>query len=124
MSKDDWRTVGYIGVALSIIFLIGGFITYYYAQSIYVVGYYAGTDYPYRNYSVGFLVSGFAIAVIGGGALWRAGIEARKSAYITEPSTPSPPEVTQSAPRKYCRYCGADIRSDAVFCEKCGKRLT
>lgn len=25
---------------------------------------------------------------------------------------------------KYCRYCGAELEDDAVFCDKCGKKLT
>ena len=24
---------------------------------------------------------------------------------------------------RYCRYCGAENKNDAVFCEKCGKRF-
>lgn len=26
--------------------------------------------------------------------------------------------------KKYCRYCGAKNENDAVFCEKCGKKIT
>jgi rRNA maturation endonuclease Nob1 len=26
-------------------------------------------------------------------------------------------------PKFYCRYCGAENPSDAVFCEKCGKQI-
>lgn len=25
--------------------------------------------------------------------------------------------------KKYCRYCGAENKSDAIFCEKCGKKM-
>ena len=28
-----------------------------------------------------------------------------------------------SKPKFYCRYCGAENKDDAMFCEKCGKKL-
>jgi len=43
-------------------------------------------------------------------------------------TTPAPapaPAPTVSVPveKKYCRYCGTENRTDAAFCEKCGKRI-
>jgi len=32
-------------------------------------------------------------------------------------------ETEQGETRFFCRYCGAENKSDAVFCEKCGKKL-
>jgi signal peptidase I len=29
-----------------------------------------------------------------------------------------------SQDRKFCRFCGAENKSEAVFCEKCGKRIS
>ena len=43
------------------------------------------------------------------------------------PSAPAPPpapSVPVSVEKKYCGYCGTEIRTDAVFCEKCGKKIT
>ena len=43
------------------------------------------------------------------------------------PSAPTPPpapSVPVSAEKKYCRYCGTENSTDAVFCEKCGKKIT
>jgi ribosomal protein L40E len=28
-----------------------------------------------------------------------------------------------SIEKKYCRYCGTENKKDAVFCEKCGKKI-
>jgi hypothetical protein len=28
-----------------------------------------------------------------------------------------------STEKKYCRYCGTENNKDAIFCEKCGKRI-
>ena len=33
------------------------------------------------------------------------------------------PIAEPTVPTKFCRYCGATIVGDSVFCEKCGKRL-
>ena len=33
------------------------------------------------------------------------------------------PMVSISMEKKYCRYCGTENKSDAVFCEKCGKAI-
>lgn len=32
--------------------------------------------------------------------------------------------VSVSTEKKFCRYCGTENKSDAVFCEKCGKKIT
>lgn len=33
-----------------------------------------------------------------------------------------PPSIMITA-KKYCRYCGSENKSDASYCEKCGKSL-
>jgi len=38
-------------------------------------------------------------------------------------ATPQVAPSTQIAEKKYCRYCGAQNRYDAVFCEACGKKV-
>lgn len=78
MSEADWRTVGYIGLTLGVLLLIGGFITYYFPQDIYILGYYVGTAYPYRDDSVGLFVASVTLLVVGLGLSWRAGIEKTK----------------------------------------------
>lgn len=41
----------------------------------------------------------------------------------TAPPAPAP-AVSVPVEKKYCRYCGTENRIDAVFCEKCGKKIT
>jgi len=36
---------------------------------------------------------------------------------------PSPVSVATSGEKRFCRYCGAENKQDAVFCEKCGKKI-
>ena len=59
--------------------------------------------------------------------------------YLTRPHVkqylkqiPSPPPVPVPLPpvavatseeKKFCRYCGAENKTDADFCEKCGKKI-
>lgn len=38
------------------------------------------------------------------------------------PTTPSVP-IALSEEKRFCRYCGAEQKSDAVFCDACGKRI-
>jgi len=35
-----------------------------------------------------------------------------------------PEPEAQEKPPFYCRYCGAENKVDAVFCERCGKRIS
>ncbi len=63
------------------------------------------------------LYMGMACLVLGaiGGALL---------GYAAYLDAAEPPEtrLTKSA-IKFCRHCGAENKDDAVFCEKCGKKL-
>jgi len=43
---------------------------------------------------------------------------------LSKPTPSTPPTVPVTVEKKFCRYCGAKNNSDAVFCGKCGKRLT
>jgi len=43
----------------------------------------------------------------------------RGSVSAPHPSVP----VTTTEEKKYCRYCGAKNKTDADFCEKCGKKI-
>ena len=38
---------------------------------------------------------------------------------VPPPSVP----VAPSGERKFCRFCGGENKTDAIFCEKCGKRI-
>lgn len=39
-------------------------------------------------------------------------------------TTPEPPvPVSVSVEKMYCRYCGTENKTDAVFCVKCGKKI-
>jgi hypothetical protein len=39
-------------------------------------------------------------------------------------SVPPPlPSIVTPEEKKFCRYCGAEQKSDAVFCEACGKKI-
>lgn len=39
-------------------------------------------------------------------------------------SVPPPPEpAVMSEEKKFCRYCGEENKTDAIFCERCGKKI-
>lgn len=41
----------------------------------------------------------------------------------TLPVPPSSVPVAPSGGKKFCRFCGGENKTDAIFCEKCGKRI-
>lgn len=51
------------------------------------------------------------------------GVYSLYSSFKTVFPPQPPPLVTAPIEKKYCRYCGAENRHDAVFCEKCAKKL-
>jgi hypothetical protein len=110
MSEADWRVVGYIGVTLGVLFLIGSFVAYYFPQDYYFLGYRVSTVYPYRDYSVGLLVAGVALFVVGGGAWWRADMEKQEKkskVSLTQFSTQFP---EYPIPKYSCPSCGRQLR--------------
>jgi hypothetical protein len=60
------------------------------------------------------------IAIIIGLVLGAIGIY---ETYSSLKTTFTKPSVTSLTEKKYCRYCGIENKSDAVFCEKCGKKI-
>lgn len=46
-----------------------------------------------------------------------------KTTYSEPTLSPQPAPIAKSDVEKFCRYCGTEQKSDAVFCEKCGKHL-
>jgi hypothetical protein len=59
------------------------------------------------------LVAGAICLVVGIGFFWRS----RAQEKIPPPP---PPAIGE---QKYCRFCGSENKSDASYCEKCGKPL-
>lgn len=58
----------------------------------------------------------------------------RRTTPTLQPPPPPPPQPqplaspqvapsTQTAETKFCRYCGEGNKTDAVFCERCGRRI-
>jgi len=49
-------------------------------------------------------------------SLYRTSIASSHRILIAKPSV--------SMEKKYCRYCGTENNKDAIFCEKCGRRIS
>lgn len=69
--------------------------------------------------SYGNLLQVMTFLVFGGLVMGALGVYQMRSLL----KSPSPPSSNPSAPseKRYCRYCGAEGKTDAVYCEKCGK---
>jgi hypothetical protein len=130
MSEEDLdvtayivRSVGHLGVALRVLVLIGACVGYFYPEEQYFLGY-GFTVYPFRQYFFGLVTAG-AVLVFVGGILgrFRLDIEKQKTKHVPSPAVTYASPSMQSIPRKYCRYSEAENKTDAVFCEKCGKHI-
>jgi hypothetical protein len=73
MEKVDYQMIGYIGVVLGAILLLAGVYaaTYYEIRGFIIYYQY----YPYAKYSVGLIISGIVLLVIGAAFLWRAEVK-------------------------------------------------
>jgi hypothetical protein len=63
------------------------------------------------------VVLGFAFLGVSGGMLATFPIVLKLEKQVSQ-IPPPPPNIA------FCRYCGAQNTPDAVFCSKCGKKLT
>jgi len=92
--------------------LVGGFWEGYHYE--YTASYYTG---QYLVFS-GLLLIGMGL--IGAIAVWIGQylISRKKTSYL-----PPPPPLMSAPIQKYCRYCGSENKSDATFCEKCGRQI-
>ncbi len=72
------------------------------------------------------LVIGAIIPIIGEILRFIAWILAAVGFFSIKTPTQLPtakPAVSFSGEKKFCRYCGAKNKVDAIFCEKCGKQM-
>jgi hypothetical protein len=115
MKKSDFELIGYIGIGLGILFLIGALLEYESHSPLYWEIFpeqLNSTVYPLGVACTIFLVVGL-------GFLWRAEQEGKQVRIPTTPM-PAPQPFTGM---KYCRFCGSENKTDASYCEECGKAL-
>jgi hypothetical protein len=95
--------------------LVLGFGLYFFFYSEYT--WIWGTTYPYRAVGLGGIIFGFLLLAAGINDM----VKAQPS--LSAPTLPSPVPVATSGQKRFCRYCGAENKIDAVYCEKCGKKI-
>jgi uncharacterized protein YjeT (DUF2065 family) len=67
MQVKDLEFIGYMALAVGVIFIVGGFITYEYSES-----YFGVANYLYRGDSPNLWIVGIALLLVGIGCFWRA----------------------------------------------------
>lgn len=108
MRYSDWKLIASLGLILGFLFLIGGVFAYvYYEESWFLV------VYPFRDYAPPLVILGIVLLVVGFVAGER-GKEERRLALEGRPVTGM----------VYCSYCGTENVKDAIYCEKCGKKIS
>jgi uncharacterized protein YjeT (DUF2065 family) len=90
MRVKDWEFIGYMALAVGIIFIVGGIIAYEYSES-----YYGVVDYLYRGDSADLWIGGVSLLVVGVGCL----LYAREENKRIPPSPSASPQ--QDIPEAY-----------------------
>ena len=85
-------------------------------------------DFNIGTYAIGLIMGMFWVIVY-----WQylgkphvkafLGVTQSELIVLEEPAISKEEKLVSDAAKFYCRYCGAENESDAVFCEKCGKQL-
>jgi len=75
--------------------------------------------YPYRESNVYLVVAlfGTIIVLFGVYVSFAHKREPSSNRTLQDRAQPSPPKLS------YCRYCGATVPQDSIFCKECGRRL-
>jgi O-antigen/teichoic acid export membrane protein len=65
MKQANWKLLGFVALALGVLFLTVGFVTFSFEAEHWHGGTMVWNDYPYQRYSVGLLVVGAVLLVLG-----------------------------------------------------------
>lgn len=111
MKAEDWNMIGYLGIALSLLFFtVGGWIW------LNVEGYMGWGGwlkyFEYRTYPMPLFIIGVIFLIIGSAFVWRA-TEERK--FETEKSA--------SYSLMKCPKCGTKYPKTYIYCPKCKAQL-
>ena len=87
MRVKDWEFIGYMALAVGVIFIVGGFFTYEYSQSSYGL-----VEYLYRGDSANLWIVGVALLLVGIGCFWHA--QEENEQVSTSPEESSQPPVS------------------------------
>ena len=114
IERDATNLVAGFGLAGIVLFVIAFFLEQV-KEPITFLGTTVGYDYPYAGISTTILPVSIILGIVG----CIAGVAYYYSSIRTAYFTASVPEG-----KIFCRYCGKEIESDAVYCPVCGKKLT
>jgi uncharacterized paraquat-inducible protein A len=124
VGAQNWRGLEDLFIALAVILVIGGSISYFYSITYVTI---LGTfiDYPYRSYA-GWLVFGFVFFFVASfvSHIKASDVEAKTRLGQTETTLPLPqPTRSRTAALRYCQACGAQVPLNARRCPICANRL-
>lgn len=105
-------------IVLGSILIVTGVIIpflYYYTYYNFLTGQVSSYDFPLLPYGVAVAFLGVIVVIIG------VAIKDEPVISSAPQGSPLPPPPTL---KRYCRFCGSENKSDAIFCEKCGKQIT
>jgi ribosomal protein L40E len=108
MRYSDWKMISLLGLILGFLFLIGGIFAYVYYEQRWIL-----VAYPFRDYAAPLIILGIVLLVVG----YVAGERAKEEKKLAVEERP----VTEMV---YCSYCGTQNIKDAVYCKKCGKKIS
>jgi len=117
--RTNYHLVGNAGIAIGIALVLLAILILFTNMRMNVsrdwLGNATGVSYEFPNmpYSVGIAVVGTVFCAFGSAFRMKAKPQIQ----------PQPPPSFSKTP-SFCRYCGTQNTPDAVYCSKCGEKLT
>jgi len=108
MRYSDWKMISSFGLGVGVLFLIGAILAYLYSEPTWL----GLRWYPFRDYVAPLAISGIVLLAVG----YVAGVRIIEERRLAEERPTG--EVV------YCSACGTQNEKDAVFCKKCGQKLS
>lgn len=114
--RTNYHIIGNAGIAIGVALVLLAILILFTNMKINVsrdwLGNTTGVSYEFPNvpYSVGLAVVGIVFGAVG------SAFRMKSKQQI------QPPPFSKTPP--FCPYCGTQNTSDALFCSKCGKKLT
>ena len=124
MKESDLKLLMNGSYPIGVLSFIFALITYYYEERIFGIFGMIVIGYPYRDYTVPLVFVGILFIALGVLISQHSSEKIQQLLPTVLRSDTKETSYREIHKKSFCKYCGAKLDSDAVFCEACGKRLS